>query len=63
MTPTDYLLQDWSKAGLRHPSAFRSFLATLPATAATPIGHCSERDWQGILDCLNKAIATSSTGG
>ncbi len=57
-TPTDYLLQDWSKAGLHRPSAFRSFLATLPATSATPIGHCSDQDWQGILDCLNQAIAT-----
>lgn len=28
--PTDYLLQDWAQAGLRVPSAFRSFLATLP---------------------------------
>ena len=58
-TPTDYLLKDWAKAGLHCPSAFRTFLATLPATAATPIGHCSERDWRGIVDCLRKAIARS----
>jgi mRNA interferase MazF len=58
VTPTDHVLQDWSKAGLRRPSAFRSFLATLPATAATAIGHCSQRDWQGILNCLNQAITT-----
>ena len=58
-TPTDYLLKDWVKAGLHRPSAFRTFLATLPATAATPIGHCSERDWRGIVDCLRRAIARS----
>ena len=28
--PTDYVLQDWSQAGLRAPSVFRSFFATLP---------------------------------
>lgn len=58
-TPTDYLLNDWTAAGLHRPSAFRTFLATLPATAATRIGHCSERDWQGIVDCLGKAIVGS----
>jgi len=57
--PTDYALQDWFTEGLHRPSAFRTFLATLPAIAATHIGHCSERDWQGILDCLGKAIATA----
>jgi len=35
VTPTDYLLKDWAEEGLRRPSAFRAFLATLPATAAT----------------------------
>jgi mRNA interferase MazF len=62
-TPSDYLLQDWSEEGLHRPSAFRTFLATLPATAAKPIGHCSERDWQGVLDCLRRAIANSGTAG
>jgi len=58
-TPTDYHLKDWAETGLHRPSAFRTFLATLPTTAATRIGHCSERDWQGIVDCLGKAIAGS----
>lgn len=57
-TPTDYVLKDWAEEGLHRPSVFRTFLATLPAAAATPIGHCSERDWQGIVDCLRKAIRT-----
>ncbi len=60
--PTDYVLQDWSSAGLHRPSAFRTFLATLPASAATPIGRCSSRDWQGIVACLGKAIAGLGEG-
>ena len=56
-TPTDYLLKDWAEEGLHRPSAFRAFLVTLPITEATVIGHCSGRDWQGVLDCLRKAIA------
>ncbi|MEA3339335.1 MAG: type II toxin-antitoxin system PemK/MazF family toxin [Chloroflexota bacterium] len=55
-TPTDYVLKDWAEAGLHRLSAFRTFLATLPSTAATPIGHCSKRDWQGITNCLKKAV-------
>ena len=55
--PTDHVLLDWSDAGLHRPSAFRTFLATLPASAATPIGRCSKRDWEEILACLARAIA------
>ena len=58
-TPTDHILYDWAEAGLRRPSAFRTFLATLPAVAASPVGHCSERDWQAIQACLRCAIATT----
>ncbi len=57
--PTDYILKDWGKAGLHQPSAFRTFLATLPATSATRIGHCSPQDWQGIVACLQKALPLS----
>lgn len=56
--PTDYLLQDWAQAGLRMPSAFRSFIATLPpSTNPVPVGHLSDRDWQGVRACLNTALA------
>jgi hypothetical protein len=55
--PTDHLLQDWAMAGLHRPSAFRTFLATLPAKVATSIGHCSDRDWQAIQDRLKTSIA------
>lgn len=54
---TDYVMKDWAEAGLHRPSAFRTFWATLAATVSTPIGHCSERDWRGIITSLEKAIA------
>ena len=34
--PTDYALRDWTAAGLRVPSVFRSFLVTLPPDAHRP---------------------------
>ncbi|GAB4531402.1 MAG: type II toxin-antitoxin system PemK/MazF family toxin [Anaerolineae bacterium] len=56
--PTDHILQDWAEAGLHRPSAFRTFLATLPAKVVTRIGRCSDRDWQAIQDSLRMSIAT-----
>ena len=56
--PTDYLLQDWAQAGLRVPSAFRSFFATLPpSTNPVPVGHLSARDWQGVRACVKATLA------
>jgi len=55
--PTDYILQDWQVAGLRYPSAFRSFLVTLPSTEAVWIGHLSDRDWGNVQACLKRALA------
>lgn len=56
--PTDYVLQDWAQAGLRLPSAFRSFFATLPpSTNPVLVGHLSERDWQGVRACIKAALA------
>ncbi|HEX8846113.1 MAG TPA: type II toxin-antitoxin system PemK/MazF family toxin [Pyrinomonadaceae bacterium] len=58
--PTDYLLQDWSAAGLRHPSAFRSYLATLPATnVIAELGQLSDRDWQEVQARLRVALAVT----
>jgi mRNA interferase MazF len=56
--PTDYLLRDWSAAGLRLPSTFRSFLVTLPP-AANPviIGRLSDPDWEGVRNCVKAALA------
>jgi len=55
--PTDYVLQDWQTAGLRRPSAFRTFLATLPTASLTTIGHLSEQDWRKVQGCLQVALA------
>jgi mRNA interferase MazF len=57
--PTDYALQDWAAVGLRLPSAFRSFLATIPAARRdlARIGHLTARDWQGVQACLAHALA------
>ncbi len=57
--PTDYLLQDWAAAGLHSPSAFRSFLATLPAGSTRVIGKLSARDWQEVQARLRLALAVT----
>ena len=57
--PTDYVLQDWAAAGLHSPSAFRSFLATLPAANVAVIGHRSNRDWQEVKTRLCVALAVT----
>jgi len=54
---TDYVLQDWSAAGLRVASIFRCFIVTLPPSAnLVLIGHLSERDWQGVRACVKTAL-------
>jgi len=58
-SPTDYLLQDWAAAGLRSPSAFRAFLATLPARSIVIIGKLSDRDWQEVQTRLRTALAVT----
>lgn len=57
--PTDYLLQDWSAANLRHPSAFRCYLLTFEALDLHWIGELTEQDWLGVQTCLPKGIAMS----
>jgi mRNA interferase MazF len=58
MGPTDCSLEDWTEAGLRVASAFRSFLVTLPP-AANPVlvGHLSQRDWKAVRACVKTALA------
>ena len=54
---TDYALQDWQSSGLRVASIFRSFIVPLPvSTNMIFIGQLSERDWQGVRDCIKIAI-------
>jgi mRNA interferase MazF len=58
--PTDYVLQDWATAGLHSPSAFRAYLATLPATSIVAIiGQLSDRDWLEVQARLRVALAVS----
>jgi mRNA interferase MazF len=55
--PTDYLLQDWSVANLRNPTAFRAFIITLPQVdVIAVIGHLSRRDWEQVQKRLRLAI-------
>ena len=56
-TPTDYLLQDWSGAGLHAPSAFRAYMGTYAASAVKVIGRLSDRDWREVQARLKLALA------
>ena len=53
---TDHALADWSAAGLRLPSLFRSFLVTVPRTAVYHVaGHLSDQDWLAVRAKLGTA--------
>ena len=56
-TPTDYVLQDWAAAGLRRPSAFRTYLGMVTPAAVHVIGRLSARDWGNVQACLLWALA------
>ena len=55
-TPFDYVLQDWTAAGLKQPSAFRAYLQTDLQAEVTRIGRLSDRDWAEIRSRVAKAI-------
>jgi mRNA interferase MazF len=55
--PTDYLLRDWTAAGLHAPSAFRSFLGMVSPSQVTVIGRLSARDWLEVQKRLGLALA------
>jgi mRNA interferase MazF len=57
--PTSCLLQDWLAAGLRHPSAFRSYMGTVLKVNAQFLGHLSDRDWQEVKARLRLALAVT----
>ncbi len=58
IAPTDHPLVDWAAVGLRVPSAFRSFVVTLPRTAIQhAIGRLSDRDWEIVRARLDTALA------
>jgi mRNA interferase MazF len=55
---SDYVLQDWAAAGLRHPSAFRAYLATeWQADVEQRLGRLSERDWSAVQERVRRALA------
>lgn len=54
---TDHMLLDWAAAGLRAPSAFRVYLATVDPRPCRVIGHLSQRDWKAIRECVRRALA------
>ena len=59
-TPMDYVLQDWAAAGLKVPTAYRSFFATIPTTTVHRlIGHLSDRDWHEAQSRLRIALAVT----
>ena len=55
--PTDYIIEHWAAAGLRQPSAFRSYLAPVDVAGRPPAGHLTDRDWAGVQACLAGALA------
>lgn len=56
-TPLDYVLQDWAAAGLRRPTAFRSYFSMAEPGDVKVIGHLSDRDWSEIQTRLKLAYA------
>jgi len=60
---TDHILSDWSAAGLRRPTAYRTFLITVPREdIVAVIGHVTERDWAAVQIRLRRSLATTSAG-
>lgn len=57
--PTDYVLQDWTAAGLHTPSAFRVYIGMTLAAKVQVIGHLSDRDWQEVQSRLKLALAVT----
>jgi mRNA interferase MazF len=53
---TDYVLQDWSAAGLRSESCFRAFVLTIHRSELTGIGHLSEHDWTNLRTRVRQAF-------
>lgn len=59
--PTDHVLSDWSAAGLHRPTAYRTFLITVPRQdIVAVIGHVTERDWLQVQERLDRSLATRS---
>jgi mRNA-degrading endonuclease toxin of MazEF toxin-antitoxin module len=57
LTQTDYVLRDWTEAGLRAPSCFRVFVLTLPRSNATIIGRLTSHDAAEVQKRIHAAFA------
>lgn len=56
-TSTDYVIQDWTSAGLRQESAFRSYFGTYDRNRVGPvIGRLSAADLSAVKDRLRAAF-------
>jgi mRNA interferase MazF len=56
-SPTDFIIQDWQKAGLRVASAFRAFIVTLPRSAVvSTMGTLTRSDWQEVVTRVKLAM-------
>lgn len=56
-SPTDFLIQEWQKAGLRVPSAFRAFIVTLPRSAVvSTMGTLTRADWNEVVARVKLAM-------
>ena len=54
---TDHVLFDWSESGLVKPSAYRTFLTTVPRSAIRlKLGKLSDRDWRAVAQRLKVAL-------
>lgn len=57
-SPMDYVLKDWDAAGLHTPTAFRTFLITLPQEdVIAVIGHLSVQDWTVVQERIRLSLA------
>src|SRR5688572_9384517 len=60
-TAAAHLYDDWKQDGVSQPSAYRTFVATLPRSAINrTIGRLSNRDWQSVHNCLEIAFLKNS---
>ena len=56
-TSADHVLKDWKSAGLRQPSAFRSYFSMAMPSEVSVIGHLSNADWSEVQNCVKHAVA------
>ena len=56
-TEFDAVIYDWEEAGLKLPSAMRSFLFSKRASDVRNIGRLSDADWGEVQERLRRALA------